>query len=65
MILVYTIKGTQEPKSFQSEQIVKNSYRPFYNQYFYFDKHFNGMTYQWFDILNENDTENKYIDFSA
>ncbi len=52
-------------KSFQSEQIVKSSYRPFYNQYFYFDKHFNGMTYQWFDILNENDTENKYIAFSA
>lgn len=65
MILVFTIKGTQEPKSFQSEQIVKSSYRPFYNQYFYFDKHFNGMTYQWFDILNENDTENKYIAFSA
>ncbi|AFW94062.1 putative restriction enzyme and modification methylase [Anabaena sp. 90] len=52
-------------KTFQPEQIIKSSYRPFYNQYFYFDKHFNGMTYQWFDILNENDTENKYIAFSA
>jgi predicted helicase len=52
-------------KTFQPEQIIESSYRPFYNQYFYFDKHFNGMTYQWFDILNENDTENKYIAFSA
>ncbi|MEA5617639.1 type ISP restriction/modification enzyme [Cronbergia sp. UHCC 0137] len=52
-------------KIFQPEQIVKSSYRPFYNQYFYFDKHFNGMTYQWFDILNGEDAENKYIAFSA
>lgn len=27
----------------------------------YFDKHFNGRTYQWFDILNEADDQNKYI----
>ncbi len=52
-------------KIFENDQIIKSLYRPFYQQYFYFDKHFNGMTYQWFDILNENDTENKYIAFSA
>jgi predicted helicase len=52
-------------KSFQIEQIIKGLYRPYNQQYFYFDKHFNGITYQWFDILNENDTENKYIAFST
>lgn len=31
----------------------------------YFDKHFNGRTYQWFDIYRENDSQNKYIAFSA
>lgn len=48
-------------KSFQIEQIIKGLYRPYNQQYFYFDKHFNGMTYQWFDILNKRDKENKYI----
>ncbi|MFM6270024.1 MAG: type ISP restriction/modification enzyme, partial [Dolichospermum sp.] len=52
-------------KTFEFTQIVKGSYRPFYQEYFYFDKHFNGMTYQWFDILNETHTENKYIAFLA
>ncbi|MFM6025792.1 MAG: type ISP restriction/modification enzyme, partial [Dolichospermum sp.] len=36
-------------------------YRPFYKQYFYFDRHFNGRTYQWFDIFQDEDNENKYI----
>ncbi|MBD2628422.1 type ISP restriction/modification enzyme [Trichormus variabilis] len=48
-------------KTFENDQIIKSLYRPFYQQYFYFDKHFNGMTYQWFDILNEKDVKNKYI----
>ncbi|MFM6622286.1 MAG: type ISP restriction/modification enzyme, partial [Dolichospermum sp.] len=52
-------------KTFEFTQIVKGSYRTFYQEYFYFDKHFNGMTYQWFDILNETHTENKYIAFLA
>jgi predicted helicase len=52
-------------KSFQIKQIIKGLYRPYNQQYFYFDKHFNGITYQWFDILNETDTENKYIAFST
>jgi predicted helicase len=51
-------------KNFHPEQIVNSLYRPFYNQHFYFDKHFNGMTYQWFDVY-KNDSENKYIAFSA
>jgi predicted helicase len=27
-------------------------YRPYTKQWLYFDKHFNGMTYQWFNIFN-------------
>ncbi|MFM6072598.1 MAG: type ISP restriction/modification enzyme, partial [Dolichospermum sp.] len=30
-------------------------YRPFCKQNLYFDKHFNGRTYQWFNIYNQND----------
>ncbi|MFM7367870.1 MAG: type ISP restriction/modification enzyme, partial [Sphaerospermopsis kisseleviana] len=40
-------------KTFEIKNIKLSLYRPFYKQYFYFDKHFNGRTYQWFDILNE------------
>ncbi|MEA5577747.1 type ISP restriction/modification enzyme [Anabaena sp. UHCC 0451] len=47
-------------KIFENDQIIKSLYRPFYQQYFYFDKHFNGMTYQWFNIYNNN-SENKFI----
>ncbi len=45
-------------KEFDQEQIISSLYRPFNKQYFYFDKHFNGMTYQWFNIYNP---ENKYL----
>ncbi|MBO1059244.1 MAG: N-6 DNA methylase [Dolichospermum sp. JUN01] len=48
-------------KGFQGEQIIKGLYRPYNKQYFYFDEHFNGMTYQWFNIYNKADNENKYI----
>jgi predicted helicase len=52
-------------KTFDESSIVKSIYRPFTQKYLYFDKHFNGMTYQWFDIFNEIDANNKYIAFSA
>jgi predicted helicase len=52
-------------KEFNSQQIIKSNYRPFYSQYFYFDKHFNGMTYQWFNIYNQNDLDNKIIAISG
>ncbi len=52
-------------KEFDEKSIVSSAYRPFIKQYLYFDKHFNGMTYQWFDIFNKSDSENKYIAFSA
>lgn len=37
-------------KSFDKHQVVISSYRPFTKMWFYFDKHFNGMTYQWANI---------------
>ncbi|MEA5515010.1 type ISP restriction/modification enzyme [Nodularia sp. UHCC 0506] len=52
-------------KNFQPQQIIKSLYRPYNQQYLYFDKHFNGMTYQWFNIYNNGDLENKYIALSG
>ena len=52
-------------KKFELKTIVSSLCRPFFKQYFYFDKHFNGMTYQWFDIFNSRDSENQYIAFVA
>lgn len=39
-------------KIFESSCILQASYRPYAKKSFYFDKHFNGMTYQWFDIFS-------------
>ena len=47
-------------KKFEANKITRALYRPFIKQHFYFDKHFNGMTYQWFEIYNANH-KNKYI----
>jgi predicted helicase len=60
---IYLKRGIK--KQFEASSIKSSLYRPFYKQYLYFDKHFNGRTYQWFDIFNENDLQNKYIAFSA
>ncbi len=49
-------------KIFEESYLVESIYRPFTKMAFYFDKHFNGMTYQWFDIYN---AENYYIAFNA
>jgi predicted helicase len=59
----YLTKKTS--KEFSDTQIVKSLYRPYTKQYLYFDKHFNGMTYQWFEIYKRNNFENQYIAFSA
>lgn len=48
-------------KSFSEHQIINSLYRPYFKQYLYFDKHFNGRTYQWFNIYNEKKSDNKYI----
>ena len=47
-------------KNFEDSCIIKSTYRPFTQMFFYFDKHFNGMTYQWFNIYNYN-KNNKFI----
>jgi predicted helicase len=48
-------------KEFENNKIVKSIYRPFTSKYLYFDKHFNGRTYQWFNIWNAFDSENYYL----
>ncbi|MBD2395131.1 N-6 DNA methylase [Cyanobacterium aponinum FACHB-4101] len=58
-LISYLNRGIE--KEFNSQQIFKSNYRPFYSQYLYFDKHFNGRTYQWFNIYNQDDLNNKYI----
>ena len=50
-------------KTFQISQIVKSLYRPYIKQYFYFDKHFNGMTYQMYNIFPNDLTDNQMIGF--
>ncbi|BAY85289.1 adenine specific DNA methyltransferase [Calothrix parasitica NIES-267] len=46
-------------KKFDGNSIVSSTYRPFTKKYLYFDKHFNGRTYQWFNIYGYS--SNKYI----
>jgi Predicted helicase len=52
-------------KSFSEQQIVKSLYRPYLKQYLYFDKNFNGRTYQWFNICPEKKIQNPSISFSG
>ncbi len=40
-------------KKFERIKITKSLYRPYVKPFFYYDKHFNGMTYQWFDIYKK------------
>lgn len=51
-------------KEFEEGKIVKSIYRPFVAQWFYFDKYFNGMTYQWDSIYNTKQ-HNVVIAFNA
>jgi very-short-patch-repair endonuclease/type I restriction-modification system DNA methylase subunit len=48
-------------KKFNNAQILLSLYRPFIKQYFYFDQHFNGRTYQWFNIYNQDDDQGNLI----
>ncbi len=41
-------------KEFDETKIIVSNYRPYFRQYFYFDRNFNGMTYQWFDFYRKN-----------
>ncbi|WP_461113784.1 type ISP restriction/modification enzyme [Spirosoma jeollabukense] len=51
-------------KKFEKNKIITSLYRPFIKQHFYFDKHFNGMTYQWIDIYSSNQI-NYFIAFNT
>jgi predicted helicase len=50
-------------KKFENKNIVFSLYRYFTKMYFYFDRNFNGMTYQMFNIFPEAESENKLIGF--
>ena len=52
------LKGGIE-KSYNQEQIVRSLYRPFTTMHLYYDKNFNGRTYQWPQIWHKE--ENKYL----
>lgn len=45
-------------KKYDTSKIVNALYRPYVSKAFYFDQHFNGMTYQWPDIYG---SENLYL----
>jgi predicted helicase len=51
-------------KEFNNNQIIKSLHRPYIKEYFYFDRHLNGMTYQWFNMLHENQ-KNLVIGFNV
>lgn len=51
-------------KKFDERLIVTGIYRPFTKKSLYFDKHFNGMTYQLPQIFPEQSLENKVITIS-
>jgi predicted helicase len=50
-------------KEYSNKSLIKSCYRPYFKQYFYLDKHFNGMTYQWFNIYSAS-RNNKIIAFN-
>ncbi len=57
-LTTYLERGIE--KKYNSDQIQKATYRPYSSLYFYFDKNFNGRTYQWPEIFRR-DVENKFI----
>jgi len=48
-------------KKFEEVRIVKSCCRPYAKQYLYFDKHFNGMTYQLPSIFSSSEKYNQAI----
>ena len=56
--------GRRIKKSFKRNCIVESIYRPFIKKQLYFDKHFNGRTYQWFNMYRA-DEKNVYIAVSG
>lgn len=52
-------------KDFSSQNIRNSLYRPFIKSNFYFDKHFNSMTYQMPNLFPEKGSENLMINFTT
>jgi predicted helicase len=52
-------------KSFEDYQIVDSLYRPYVKEYLYFDKHFNGRTYQMFNIFPKRESDNCIISLNV
>ncbi|MHC5597787.1 MAG: type ISP restriction/modification enzyme [Nostoc sp.] len=50
-------------KQFDHKHIACSLYRPFIRKYFYFDKHFNGRTYQMLNIFPNCELDNQVIGF--
>ena len=48
-------------KNYSKSQIIESLYRPYIKQYFYFDRHFNGMTYQIPALFPNPNTHNPII----
>jgi predicted helicase len=51
-------------KEFKEDSIICCQYRPFVKKWLYFDKHFNGMTYQWPNLYNP-EVDNIYYGFNG
>jgi len=49
------------PKQFDPLAIVESMYRPFCRLPFYFDRHFNGMIYQWANLFRTGTSLNRFI----
>jgi len=48
-------------KQYDSDNLTLSVYRPFTKKHFYFDRHFNGMTYQMFQIFPNSKNDNLSI----
>ncbi len=48
-------------KKYDHNSLILSAYRPFIKKYFYFDRHFNGMTYQMFEVFPISKTDNLSI----
>lgn len=51
-------------KFYSESSLLQGYYRPYFKQFLYFDKHFNGRTYQWFNMYSSSHS-NKIIAFNT
>jgi predicted helicase len=58
-LVKYRERGIE--KHLDERAIVSSLYRPFCKQWFYFDRHFNGMVYQWASMLPTEKDKNRLI----